>query len=177
MYMKIKGIIWIYRILLISQTKCLPRAISHLPLRCLALSEPLGTFSRRRLSVKLSYFGYNKEKCIALANMQFTNKSRLAVSITDVHVNINGNFYPCKKHPVLASSTRHEWGGNVSVKDFYSIQFPLSMLALGGTGGYIVFDIPQGVDIPLSMPMTFLISTNRGRPFGVQLSPDQVYSG
>ena len=133
--------------------------------------------SRRRLCVKLSYFGYNKEKCIALANMQFTNKSRLAVSITDVHVNINGNFYPCKKHPVLAGSTRHEWGGNVSVKDFYSIQFPLSMLALGGTGGYIVFDIPQGVDIPLSMPMTFLISANRGRPFGTQLSPDQVYSG
>lgn len=38
--------------------------------------------SRRRLSVKLSYFGYNKEKCIALANMQFTNKSRLAVAKT-----------------------------------------------------------------------------------------------
>lgn len=132
--------------------------------------------SRRKLLIKLSYFGYNKQKCIALANMQFSNKSRLPISITDVRVKVNNIYYACKKHPVLADSSKHEWSKNVSVKDFYSVQFPLAMLSLGGTGGYLVFDIPQGVDAPLSMPMTFLISTNRGRPFEVQLSPDQVYS-
>lgn len=133
--------------------------------------------SRRKLSIKLSYFGCNKKKCIALANIQFANRSRLPVSITDVRIKINGNFYPCKKYPVLTDSSRHEWGKNVSVKDFYSVQFPLVMLSLGGTGGYLVFDIHQEVDIPLSKPLTFAISTNRGRPFEVQLSPDQVYSG
>lgn len=133
--------------------------------------------SRRRLSIKLSYFGYNKQKCIVLANMQFSNKSRLPVSITDVRVKVNNTYYACKKHPVLADSSKHEWGKNVSVKDFYSVQFPLAMLSLGGAGGYLVFDIPQEVDVPLSKPLTFAISTNRGRPFEVQLSPDQVYSG
>lgn len=147
----------------------------------LALFGSLGTAwnifqSRRRLSIKINYFGHSSEKCIALANMQFSNKSRLPISISDVCVKVNNVYYSCKKRPVLADSNRHEWGKNVSVKDFYSVQFPLAMLALGGIGGYLVFDIPQGVDIPLSMPLTFLISTNRGRPFEVQLSPDQVYS-
>lgn len=133
--------------------------------------------SRRKISLKLNYFGYNKQKRIALANIQIANKSRLPISVTDVRLKIGGNYYPCKKYPVLADSSKHEWGKNVSVKDFYSLQFPLSMLALGGTGGYLVFDVPQEIDVPLSKPLTFSVSTNRGRPFEVQLLPDQVYSG
>ncbi len=133
--------------------------------------------SRRKISIKLNYFGYNKEKKIALANIQIANKSRLPVAVTDISVKISQNYFPCKKYPVLADSSKHEWGKNVSVTDFYSVQFPMAMLALGGTGGYLVFDIPQEIDVPLSKPLTFSISTNRGRPFEVQLLPDRVYCG
>lgn len=147
----------------------------------LSLIGSLGTAwtviqSRVKMDFKLHFFGYSNNKQVVLAYMQFINKSRLPIAITDVNVIINDVPYPCSKLPTIASSSKHEWSGQIAIKDFYNIPFPLEIGSLGATSGFLVFEIPRDIYVPLSMPLTFLISTNRGKTLKRSLLSDQVYS-
>lgn len=131
--------------------------------------------SRKNLDFKLHYFGYSKERKLALAYIQFVNKSRIPISITDVCLKIDRVVYPCKKIPSIAGTVLHKCFGTQSVDNFYSVQLPIFLSALGGTSCYLVFDIPQEYDTPLSTPVKITVSSNRGRTLEVELQPDQVY--
>lgn len=131
--------------------------------------------SRKNLDFKLHYFGYSKERKLALAYIQFVNKSRIPISITDVSLKIGGILYPCKKIPAIADTVLHRCFGTQSLDNIYSIQFPISLSSLGGTSGYLIFDIPQEYDTPLPTPVKIAVSSNRGRTLEVELQPDQVY--
>ena len=138
----------------------------------------LATFigSRKRLELKLHYFGTNSSKKIALAYIQFNNRSNRAILIMDVNLLIDGTPCPCRKMPTIANSVKHNWGKDDSVHDFFVLQMPIQLSGFGGTSGYFVFDVPQEFEEHPSMPQTFQVSTNRGRTLEVSLLPDQEYS-
>lgn len=132
--------------------------------------------SRRKLRVRLPYFGYNPEKKLALAYIQFDNLSNSAISITDVSIVIDGIEYPCNKLPItVAFSDRRIGGKPVSHNSLYNMVLPVCLSGYGGSSGYFVFQIPLE-SAPLdSTHRTFLISTNRGSSFRVELKPDREY--
>lgn len=134
--------------------------------------------SKRSLKFKLNYFGYSKERKLAVAYIQVDNYSRLPISITDLHLKINDVSYPCRKLPTKVVSHDRKIGPNiVSSQDFYNIPFPIQISPLGGASGYFLFDIPLETDIMPSMPRSFQVSANRGHAMQISLSPDQEYFG
>lgn len=132
--------------------------------------------SRRKLRVRLPFFGYNPEKELALAYIQFDNFSNSAISITDVSIVINGITYPCNKLPItVASSDRRIGEKLVSSSNLYNMTLPACLSGYGGSSGYFVFQIPSESVLLDSTHRTFLISTNRGSSFRVELKPDREY--
>lgn len=132
--------------------------------------------SRRKLRVRLPYLGYNSEKESALAYIQFDNLSNSAISITDVSIVINGITYPCDKLPTtVAYFDRRIGQKTVSSNSLYNMPLPACLSGYGGSSGYFVFQIPSESVPPDSTHRMFLISTNRGPSFRVELKPDREY--
>ena len=132
--------------------------------------------SRKNLKLKLRFWGTNQNKKISLAYVQFENKSNSPILITDVDLVIGNSSYPCQKLPTIAETSMHKIGKELSIHDFYNLPFPIQLVGLGGTSGYLVFDIPQCAELSLSNPVLLRVSTNRGRSKKYKLLPDQECS-
>ncbi len=105
----------------------------------------------------------------------FENRSRLPISITAISVLFDGVYYPCRYQPQKVISDQRTVGGKVvSLQDYYNITFPVQLGSLDSSSGYVLFVIPQDVQIPDSKTLTFQVSSNRGKAFEMKLSLDQI---
>lgn len=129
--------------------------------------------NRKNLKLKLPYFGHDKERKLSLAYVQFENKSHSSILITDINLVLNGKFYPCVKLPSVSQSTVRKIGGELFVHDIYNLSFPIFLAGVGGTSGYLLFDIPQYREEDFQYPIHLQVSTNRGHARIYKLSPAQ----
>lgn len=98
-----------------------------------------------------------------ILHFQLINKSHLPIAITELSLKINGVYYPSYKGHLIAASNVHERLGQTLIKDFYTQPFPLQLVGLGGISSYTVFELPKDIRPDFSKPLTFQVSTNRGK--------------
>lgn len=115
---------------------------------------------------------FNKESGTLAVELQFINKSRLPIAITDVCFLLDKKPISCEKEPRIAFSNAHQRFGEVLIKDFYTQSFPLQLGSLGGTSTVLVFELPPKTDIDFSTEKTFQVSSNRGRAVEKKLRLD-----
>lgn len=127
--------------------------------------------SRKNLKLQLRYFNSSKSKNMALAFVQFNNNSMASILITDVHLVINKNLYPCTKLPVCVQ-TNYQKKSN-STQEFYNLPMPIQLAGVGGASGYLLFDIPTSDLEYLQNPVVLQVSTNRGKSKKYKLYPDR----
>lgn len=114
-------------------------------------------------------YGYDNKSLLLFVS--FTNKSRLAISITDIGVKLNNTIYQCRKIPVIAYQDKIICKNEILAHhEYFSLSFPITLPELSGTSGYIFFDFPELVAEPMPTEVSLLISSNRGRPVEKTLS-------
>ena len=129
--------------------------------------------NRKNLKLKLPYFGHEEKRKMALVYVQFENKSHSSILITDINLVLNGKFYPCVKIPSVSQSVVREIGKEHFVHDIYNLSFPIALAGIGGTSGYLVFDIQEHQKEHFQYPIRLQVSTNRGCSQIYKLYPDQ----
>lgn len=129
--------------------------------------------SRKNLKLKLRFFNADANKKLALAYIQFENKSNASVLITDVNLIIGDVSYPCYKLPEVAQTIYRKIGSETFHHDIYNIPFPIQLSGLGGTSGYLLFEIPQYKEVKQHPHVMFQVATNRGRSKKYLLCPDR----
>lgn len=141
---------------------------------CLAVFGSIGTaytifLQRRKFSLSIKYYSF-KNKSL-LMYVSFTNNSHLPISILNVSIVIDNVCYPCVYVPTKVIDYTHRIGKEiVGKKEIMSIQFPISLLALAGSSGYLYFD-----KLPDTYPddpkeVTVEVSTSRGKAKRIKLS-------
>lgn len=131
--------------------------------------------SRKNLKLKLQYFGSSSDKQISLAYIQFENKSVSPILITDVCIIIGNVAYPCQKLPTVVQTTSRKIGKENFYHDIYNLSFPIQIGGIGGTSGYLLFDIPGFELEVLQFPIILQVVTNRGQSKKYRLYPDREY--
>ncbi len=114
-------------------------------------------------------YGYDNKSLLLFVS--FINKSRLAISITDMGIKLNGAIYQCRKIPVIAyQNTISRKDEILAHHEYFSLSFPITLPELSGTSGYILFEFPEFAAEPTPTEVSFLISSNRGRTVEKTLS-------
>ena len=129
--------------------------------------------SRKNLKLKLRFFNSDSDKKLALAYIQFENKSNSSILITDVNLIIDDVPYPCQKLPEVVQTTLRKIGTETFYHEIYNIPFPIQLSGLGGTSGYLLFEIPQYMEEKQYPYIMFQVATNRGRSKKYLLCPDR----
>lgn len=140
----------------------------------LAVFGSLGTAytllsQKRKFSVSIHYYSY-KNKAL-LMYVSFTNHSHLPISISNVSVVIDNVCYPCVYVPTKVLDYTHRIGKEiVGQKEIMSIQFPISLLALAGSSGYLYFDTLPDTYPDAPTELILEVSTSRGKAKRMKLS-------
>ena len=124
---------------------------------------------RRKFSISIHYYSYKNRSLIIYAS--FTNSSHLPVSISNVSIVVDNVCYPCVYVPTKVVEYTHRVGKEiVGKKEIMSIQFPVSLLALAGSSGYLYFDTLPDTYPDDSTEVTLEVSTSRGKAKRMKLS-------
>lgn len=99
----------------------------------------------------------------------FTNRSRLPVSITSVCVVIDGVCFQCIPISYPVFTVTNSKTGEI-IQQHFTLSLPINLCSLSGVSGFLAFDIPREFLKKTSTPLTFEVSTNRGRLFRKTLS-------
>lgn len=94
--------------------------------------------------------------------VQFLNRSRLAIAISDVQVVLDGDLISCDKDIKIYHTSVHKFAGSQAMKDFYTQPFPLQLQGLGGSNAVLLFALPPNSGINLSKSVTIKVLSNRG---------------
>lgn len=106
-----------------------------------------------------------------VAYITILNKSHFPISISDISLKFDKNLYPGCHIPLRHITTSVTKDGNcISSHDCVSMPFPVNIGGLSGSSGYLIFDIPEALQENLKTPLTFQVSSNRGRPIQMQLT-------
>lgn len=128
-----------------------------------------------RKNIILRVIAYQAKNNILLTYLSFENKSRLAISITNLALKVNGTYFPCRHLPQRVTSSQQSIGGKiVSSIDYYNIRLPIELGGLGSNSGYVLFVLPKGVGIPDSKILTLQVVSNRGKAVETTLPLDQT---
>lgn len=129
------------------------------------------TFISQRRKILLSIHYYNYKNKSLIMYVSFTNCSRLPISITNMSIVQNGICYPCVYVPTKVLDYTHTIGKEiVGHKEIMSIQFPVSLLALAGSSGYLYFDTLPDTYPDDPKEVTLEVSTSRGKAKKMKLS-------
>ena len=94
----------------------------------------------------------------------FENKSRLSISITRIRLVYNGKKFDCRFEPAMVKETTRSNGNEVYDRiTTKTLPLPINIGALGAINGYLLFDVPEGINITPDTPQLFEICTNRGK--------------
>ena len=103
--------------------------------------------------------------------VSFTNYSHIPISISNVSIVIDDICYPCAYVPTKVIDYIHRIGKEiVGQKEIMSIQFPVSLLALSGSSGYLYFDTLPNTYPDAPTALILEVSTNRGKAKRMKLS-------
>lgn len=127
-----------------------------------AISGWILSFVRSRQKLLLLINGYRETDKGFLTHIQFVNRSRLSVAITQISVYTDKGFIPCSLISEIAVECVNKTNGLETSRDrTFSLPFPINLPSLGGCSGYVYF--PYGTEsfqVPPSKA-TFLVCTNR----------------
>ncbi len=124
---------------------------------------------RRKFSVSVHYYNYENKALIMYVS--FTNNSHLPISISNVSIVIDNVCYPCVYVPTKILDYTHQKGKEVvGHKEIMSIQFPVSLLSLAGSSGYLYFDTLPDTCPNVPTELTLEVSTSRGKAKRMKLS-------
>ncbi len=99
------------------------------------------------------------------------NKSRLPISIGNIFLIHNGKKYSCVNTPPRYWVIHSVSGKTVTASHTSSdMPFPINLSSLGGTSGYLSFELPEDIFQNFSTPLTFEFLTNRGTLSEMKLS-------
>ena len=129
--------------------------------------------SRKRFDIKINEYRLSPHGL--LLHAQFSNNSTLPLSINDISVLCDKEYF-VKRVPEKVLERTSRIGKEVkSHKEFYSIDFPINLASLSGESGYLLFPSGEEPFPQLSNSVTLIVRTNRGRevkktlPLGNQL--------
>lgn len=127
--------------------------------------------NRKNLCIQLIGRRFSDDACSLLVYAMFENKSHLPISITGISVQLDSIWYPCEKIPLTTFTETTRCKDKIlSRHEYQSLPLPIFITGLGGTSGYVYFEFPESSLPPDATQMTFLISTNRGKPVEKKLS-------
>lgn len=116
-----------------------------------------------RVKIDMKAIKYIPSKGQIIIYAAFQNKSHIAVSISGISVKIGDVYFPCIEYPEMIERNVYHSGKNiVGTFNLSNIDMPINLSGLAGASGYILFEIPQDIDIPNSNTLTFQVSPNRG---------------
>lgn len=118
--------------------------------------------NRKNVNVRIVGYRFGDDKSL-LIYVALENISRLPVSITGFAVNIDSTWYPCAEPSVTAFEETFRTGGVVtSHHEYKTLSLPIYIASLGGTSGYIFFEMPEATFQTDTTSLKFLINSNRG---------------
>ena len=137
----------------------------------LSLFGALGTagtwiynYFKARKNFSLEIIKYLSTEMGLLLFVQFTNKSSLPISISEIAVDTSSGQFICEKYPLRVFETTRRSGKEIiSHEEKFSIDFPINLPAFCGTSGYLYFSSETETFPPVSTQVTLIIRTNRGR--------------
>lgn len=102
------------------------------------------------------------------------NKSSLSIVITSVSFKYNETYYPCPKISEVIQETTSTSYPNI-IREISTINFPINLCPYTGTSGFLSFPFHAKIDIDVSTPKIFVISSNRGRELEIECKfPDMM---
>ncbi len=140
----------------------------------LAVFGSLGTAytlfaQKRKFSASIHYYNYQNRALVIYVS--FTNNSHLPISISNVSLVIDNICYPCVYVPTKVLDYTRRIGKEVICrKEIMSIQFPISLLALAGSSGYVYFDTLPDNYPDDATELILEVSTSRGKAKRIKLS-------
>lgn len=117
--------------------------------------------SRKRISITVPKL-YRNDSSIWLYVL-IENNSRLPISVNSISMRFNDElFYASQISQKILEVTQRTGNTITDKKEYFSIQFPISLPALSGTSGYLYFEIPATFFENSSTQLCFQVGTNRG---------------
>lgn len=129
-------------------------------------------FFRSRKNISMQIIKICKFKNTVIAYITFQNHSRLPISINNLNLVVNNTLYTGFNVPPLTITIERTKSNDATMaKKYVTISFPINLPSLTGISGYVLFNISKEAYENLSTPLTFQVSTNRGNPIRMKLSP------
>lgn len=128
---------------------------------------------QNRQNIKIEIVGHriSRKNNFLLVYMLFENKSHLPILITNISVKLGSTWYPCRKFPSIVFFESLKQKDEITFhNEHYSLSFPIYIISLGGSSGYIYFDFPESSLPPDATYLTFQFSANRGKAIEMKLS-------
>lgn len=128
--------------------------------------------SRRNVSIQIIKMCKTYNSVIAYISIQ--NNSRIPISINDISLKYNRQFYSGFNVPQHTLKVERKSGDSITaVQEYLTMTFPINLGSLSGASGYIFFGISKEVSESLSTPLIFRVSSNRGNPFEMKLESSE----
>lgn len=133
----------------------------------------IGIFTQRK-SFRIRVYDIKSYCDVTFLNVGIENRSRLSIAITQIHLHYRNHVTPCTSAPtLLCESVRHKGHEEISRRQTYSTQMPITIAGLSAQNAFILFeDLPE-LPADDTTALTVEVCTNRGRPVQMKLElPD-----
>lgn len=126
--------------------------------------------SRRKPLLQISGHKITDGKSL-LIYAGITNRSNQTITISNIGMKLGDLIYPCHQYPLMVLEESSHCGKELLYHhEFYSLPFPVTIPAHGGTSGYIYFEFPEvSLEIDATQA-TFVIDSNRKKATEMTLS-------
>ena len=134
----------------------------------------LSSYLHSRKSLHMQIERICKFKNSVVAYVTILNKSTSPISISCISVKVSGKLYTGYHVPLRSIHIdKSSDGKTFASHDCITMSFPINLGEQSGASGYLMFDIPAALLENLETALTFVISSNRGRPLEKKLSFSQ----
>lgn len=125
--------------------------------------------NHRNIDISINGYSYVAYRGL-LVHISISNKSKTAISITDLCLTHNGLSYPCVHIPQKVLDTTSRRGKEIlSHCEYFSMEMPINISGLSGKSGYVYFPLDREIDLTLPNNEEFVICTNHGNPMRTKL--------
>ena len=115
---------------------------------------------------------YHSKQDRIMIHYQVNNKSHLPISVTDLQLIMNDNYYneDYNTHRIISYNIDDDY------KAVYNKHLPINLTCLSSDSGYIVYAVPQDTLTETDKPLTFEIRTNRNMVTKKTFAPNEWVS-
>lgn len=120
------------------------------------------TIFRSRVRIGIKIVAYHPSGDCLFVFVSITNRSHLAVSVSEISAKIDGEDVPCSLYPYVVCYRKLPGNlGRGQSEPVRSLAFPLNLTPLGGVAGYLYFRTSRPIAQPLSKRLSLSTHTNR----------------